>query len=95
MDTVIIGFLESNILSRFSCPHNIIIDNATTFKSKRMVELCNKYNIALGHSTTYYSQGNGLAKSLNKSLVNIIKKMLEAKKRIGIESLSMPCGLTE
>ena len=46
-----------------------------------MVELYDKYNILLSHSTTYYAQGNGLAESSNKSLVNIIKKMLETNKR--------------
>ena len=46
-----------------------------------MVEFCDKYNIVLGHSTTYYPQGNGLAKSSNKLLKNIVKKMLEANKR--------------
>ena len=29
------------------------------------------------HSTSYYPQGNGLAESSNKSLVRIIKKLLE------------------
>jgi hypothetical protein len=38
IDTVIIQFLENNILSRFGCPTRIITDNATTFKSKRMVK---------------------------------------------------------
>jgi len=46
-----------------------------------MVEFCNKYNITLGHSMTYYPQGNKLAESSNKSLVNIIKKMLEVNKK--------------
>eukprot|EP00253_Pinus_taeda_P028790 PITA_28790 len=81
MDTVIIQFLESNILSHFGCPHKIITDNATTFKSKKMVEFCNKYNMKLGHSVSYSLQGNGLVESSNKSLVNIIKKILEAKKK--------------
>lgn len=31
-DTVIISFLENNILSRFGCPNKLITDNATTFK---------------------------------------------------------------
>jgi len=35
----------------------------------------------LGHSIAYYPQGNGLAESSNKSLVNIIKKMLEINKK--------------
>ena len=40
-----------------------------------------KYHITLGHSTAYYPQGNGLAESSNKSLVNIIKKLLEDNKK--------------
>eukprot|EP00253_Pinus_taeda_P023329 PITA_23329 len=47
----------------------------------RMVEFCHKYHIILGHSTTYHLQGNGLAESSNKSLVNIIKKLLEINKK--------------
>lgn len=45
-----------------------------------MVDFCHKYHIPLGHSTNYYHQGNGLAKSYNKILVNIIKKILEDNK---------------
>ena len=79
--TVIISFLENNILSRFGCPNKLITNNATTFKSRRMVEFCHKYHITLGHSTAYHPQGNGLAESSNKSLVNIIKKLLELNKK--------------
>jgi len=46
-----------------------------------MVEFCHKYHIILGHSTAYHLQGNGLAESSNKSLVNIIKKLLEINKK--------------
>jgi hypothetical protein len=35
----------------------------------------------LGHSTTYYPQGNGLAKSSNKILMRIIKKVLIGNKK--------------
>ena len=79
-DSVIISFIESNILSRFECPHKIITDNAATFKSKKMISFCHKYHITLGHSTAYYPQGNGLAESSNKSLINIIKKLLQDNK---------------
>ena len=80
-DSTIIQFLESNILSRFRCPEKIITDNATAFKSKKMINFCHKYHITLGHSTAYYPQGNGLAKSSNKSLISIIKKLLEENKK--------------
>jgi len=59
----------------------MIIDNEVAFKSKNMMDFCNKYQITLGHSTAYHPQGNGLVKSSNKSLVNIIKKLLETNKK--------------
>jgi transposase InsO family protein len=80
-DTVIIQFLETNILSRFGCPVKIIMDNATVFKSKKMEKFCNDYNITLGHSMTYYPQGNGLAESSNKILTRIIKRLLQDNKK--------------
>ena len=57
-DDVIIRFLEENIMSRLGCLTKIITDNATTFKSKKIEKLCSDYNITLGHSTSYYPQGN-------------------------------------
>lgn len=80
-DMIIIGFLETNILSRFGCPHKIITDNVVAFKSRKMINFCNKYHITLCHSTTYYSQGKGIVGSYNKNLINIIKKLLEENKR--------------
>ena len=80
-ETEIMDFLEENILARFGCPRRIVTDNATTFKSKKMINFCHKYHISLNHSTAYYPQGNGLAESSNKILVRIIKKILEDNKR--------------
>jgi hypothetical protein len=73
--------LEANILARFGCPDKIITDNAAAFRSKKMVNFCHKFHITLGHSTAYYPQGNGLAKSSNKSLINMVKKILEENKK--------------
>jgi transposase InsO family protein len=78
---VIIQFLETNILSRFGCPIKIIIDNATTFKSKKMEKFCKNYNITLGHSTTYYPQGDILVESSNKILTSIIKRITQDNKK--------------
>ena len=79
--TVIIEFLINNIMSRFGCPRRIIEDNAKAFTSSKLVKFCNDYNIILSHSRTYYPQGNGLAESFNKSLVRIIKKLLQNNKK--------------
>jgi hypothetical protein len=80
-DYVIIKFLETNILSHFGCPKKIIAENETNFRSKRLIEFCSQYHINLGHSTTYYPQGNELVESSKKSLVTIIKKMLQENKK--------------
>ena len=79
-DSVIIQFLENNILSRFGCPMNIITDNAQAFKSKRLISFCHKYHITLGHSTAYYPQGNGIFEYSKKSIVRIIKVLQENKR---------------
>jgi transposase InsO family protein len=85
-DSVIIQFLESNILSRFGCPRRIITDNVVAFKSKKLVKFCTDYGITLSHSTTYYPQGNGLVESSNKSLIRIIKKLLQRIRNLGTRS---------
>ena len=78
---MIMDFIENNILARFGCPKRIVTENAPAFKSKKMVNFCHKYHISLNHSMAYYPQGNGLAESSNKSLVRIIKKLLEDNKK--------------
>jgi len=78
---MIIKLLETNFLSRSGYPEKKITNNATAFKSKRMISFCHKCYITLGYSTAYYPQGNGLAESSNKSLINIIKKVLEENKK--------------
>jgi hypothetical protein len=77
---VIIGFLE-DIIARFGCPNRIIIDNAVIFKAKPLIKFCEQFEISLIHSTPYYPQGNGLEESYNKSLINIIKRLLEDNKK--------------
>ena len=78
---VIMNFLEENILARFGCPQRIVTDNATTFKSKNMVNFFHKYHIIFNHSTSYYPQGNGLEEYPKEILVRIIKNLLEYNKR--------------
>ena len=80
-ETVIMQFLEEHILSRFCVPRKIIIDNASAFKSKKMISFYFKYQIKLGHSTAQYPQGNGMEESSNKSLMRIIKKLLQENKK--------------
>jgi hypothetical protein len=78
---VIISFLE-DIIARFSFPRKIVTDNASPFRSEPLVKFCEQFKISLIHSTPYYPHGNGLAESSNKSLIKLIKKLLEDNKRV-------------
>jgi hypothetical protein len=73
---VIINFLE-DIIAIFGCPNKIVTDNASPFQSEPLVKFCEQFGISLIHSTPYYPQGNKLAESSNKSLIKLIKKLLE------------------
>ena len=44
-DTVIIKFMEENIISRFCCLARIVTDNAQAFKSTNFVSFYQQYNI--------------------------------------------------
>jgi hypothetical protein len=44
----------------------------------KIYKFCGEYGIIMGKSSNYYPQGNGLAESTNKTLIQIIKKTIEA-----------------
>jgi transposase InsO family protein len=77
---VMIGFLE-DLITIFGFPRKIVTDNATSFKAKPLVKFYEHFGIKLIPSTPYYPQGNGLVESSNKSLIRIIKRLLEENKK--------------
>ena len=74
-------FIKERIITRFGIPLKITTDNAPTFSSGKVNEFCFKYGIILSHSSYYYPQGNGLAESTNKNLMNILKKTVGDNKK--------------
>ena len=69
------------MFTRFGCPQKLVTDNAVAFKVKELMEMCDSMGIKLIHSTSYYPEGNDLAESSSKSLIRIIKKLLEDNKK--------------
>jgi hypothetical protein len=80
-NSVVIWFLEDSILTRFGCAQKIIINNAYVFSFMALVDLCQRYNIILGHSMTYYPQRNGFTKASNRNLLRIFRWILEDNKK--------------
>lgn len=52
------------------------MDNASYFSSLEIIEFFYDNCIQVGHSFDYFPQGNGQAKSSNKNLINILKKLV-------------------
>ena len=73
---VIIKFLKENIISRYGCPLKLTTGNAKAFNKIDMNNFCFNHGIVLSHSSNYYPQRNGLAKSSNKNLVRLLKRMV-------------------
>lgn len=53
-----------------------MVDNATNFSSAEISFFYYDRGISLSHSSNYYPQGNGQAKSSNKNMINIMKKLV-------------------
>ena len=73
---VIVKFLEEHIISRYGCPMKLTTDNAKVFCKSEMTKYCVAHGIVLSHSSNYYPQLNGLAKSSNKNLIKLLKRMV-------------------
>lgn len=80
-NSVVINFMEENILSHFGCPIKIITENSQVFKSEKFTSFCQKFNIIIGHSIAYYPQGNDLAKFSKKSMVRVLNKTIIENQR--------------
>lgn len=50
---VVMGCLIENIFTRFGCPHKLVTNNATAFRAKELVDMCDSMGIKLVHSTSY------------------------------------------
>ena len=69
-------FLYETIWCRFGCPIELISDQGRHFMNKVVRELTNHYVVIHKKSTPYYPQANGLAELSNKTLQNILKKII-------------------
>ena len=81
-------FLWKNIVTRFGVPHTIISDNGLQFDSKSFRRYCCDLGIMNKYSTPAYLQGNGQGKTVNKVIVNRLKKSLDDAKGKWVEELS-------
>ncbi|XP_024007922.1 uncharacterized protein LOC112083931 [Eutrema salsugineum] len=80
-------FIWKNIICRHGLPYEIVTDNGPQFISDVFEDFCAKWKIRLSKSTPRYLQGNGQAEATNKTILDGIKKRLEAKKGLWADEL--------
>ncbi|XP_033140595.1 uncharacterized protein LOC108870435 [Brassica rapa] len=80
-DVQVESFVWKNIICRDGVPYEIVSDNGSQFISTRFEAFCEKWKIRLNKSTPRYPQCNGQAETINKTILDGLKKPLEAKKR--------------
>ena len=88
-------FLWKNIVTRFGIPHTLISDNGLQFDSKSFRKYCYELGITNRYSTPVYPQGNGQAETVNKVIVNGLKKRLDDAKEDEWKNYRMANGRIE
>nr|XP_027068875.1 uncharacterized protein LOC113694208 [Coffea arabica] len=77
----VVDFIRSHIIYRYGVPRYIITDNGKPFCNVAMNKLCEKFHFKQYNSSMYYAAANGLAEAFNKSLCNLLKKIVDKSKR--------------
>ena len=80
-------FIWKNIVTRFGVPYVLISNNGLQFDSKAFRKDYSDLGIKNRYSTSAYSQGNGRAETINKVIVNRLKKRLDDAKERWVEEL--------
>ncbi|XP_009775468.2 uncharacterized protein [Nicotiana sylvestris] len=65
----------------YGIPRYIITDNVTPFDNKLVKSLCKKFGFKQHKSSIYNAPANGLAEAFNKTLGNLLKKVVAKNKR--------------
>ncbi|XP_060217193.1 uncharacterized protein LOC132644609 [Lycium barbarum] len=75
------NFIRVNIIYRFGIPRYIITDNGKPFDNKLMNKICDLFGFKQCKSSMYHAAANDLAQAFNKTLCNLLKKVVSKSKR--------------
>ncbi|TYK24159.1 uncharacterized protein E5676_scaffold610G00650 [Cucumis melo var. makuwa] len=85
------SFIRTHIIYRYSIPHRIVTDNGRQFSNSMIDELCEKFKFKQYKSSMYNAVSNGLAEEFNKTLCNLLKKIVSKSK--GVTPYSLVYGV--
>ncbi|KAL0361090.1 UNVERIFIED_CONTAM: hypothetical protein Sradi_3793500 [Sesamum radiatum] len=78
---IVVDFIRVNIIFRYGVPRYIITNNGRPFYNKSMDKLCAHFGFKQHKSSMYNAAANGLAEAFNKTLCNLLKKVVSKSKR--------------
>ncbi|XP_038886700.1 uncharacterized protein LOC120076831 [Benincasa hispida] len=74
-------------LDESSIPHRIVMDNGRQFSNSLMDRLCEKFKFKQYKSSIDNAAANGLTEAFNKTLCNLLKKIVSKSKRYWQEKI--------
>ncbi|CAM8997431.1 unnamed protein product [Rhodiola kirilowii] len=77
----VVEFITKHIIYRHGVPQRIVTDNGKQFSNKLMTNLCEKFKFKQYKSSMYNAPANGLAEAFNKTLCNLLRKVVGKSKR--------------
>ena len=77
----VVNFIQSNIIYRYGVQRYIIIENVKPFYNKLMINLCERFSFKQHNSSMYNASTNGIIETFNKTLCNLMKKIVDNSKK--------------
>ncbi|XP_070037214.1 uncharacterized protein [Nicotiana tomentosiformis] len=74
------SFIRVNIIYCFGIPRYIITDNGKPFDNRLMNKICDLFGFKQRNPSMYNTAANGLAEAFNKTLCNLLKKVVSKSK---------------
>ena len=79
--SIVVGFIQRNILGRFGAPRTIISNEASHFTNKVFAKLMSRYGIKHMMGLAYHPQSNGQAKISNREIKKILEKTVNTSRK--------------
>ncbi|XP_028090778.1 uncharacterized protein LOC114290964 [Camellia sinensis] len=78
---IIVDFIKSNIIYQCGVSRYIITDNGKPFYNSLIDKLCERFEFKQRNSSMYSVPSNGIVETFNKTLGNLLKKVVTKSKR--------------
>ena len=79
--SIVVGFIQRNILSKFGAPKTIISDEGSHFANKVFAKLMSKYGIRHVMRLAYHPHSNRQVENSNREINNILKKKVNLSRK--------------